>query len=138
MALSESTINFNYNQAIQKAAELATAIGGLDVAIEELNTAIGILKSNWEGDNSQAFVAKCIQERDKLQETRADIQCAVDAIRRIAQEVKEAELRALAIARAQEAARRAAEEAARRAEEAKAAAKAAETKRPSVRSKRVR
>ncbi|MBE5932626.1 MAG: WXG100 family type VII secretion target [Lachnospiraceae bacterium] len=110
MALSEYTINFNYNQAIQKAAEIESVTKDLDAAINELNSAISTLKGNWEGMNSQAFVAKCIKEREKIQDTRDDVKKTADAIRKIAAEIKEAELRALAIARAaEEAARKAAE-----------------------------
>lgn len=104
MALSEYTINFNYNQAIQKAAEIESVANDLDAAVDEINSAISILKGNWEGDNSQAFVAKCIKEREKILDTRKDIKSTASAIRQIAAEIREAELRALAIAEAEEAA----------------------------------
>lgn len=108
MALSEHEINFNYTQAINKANEIDAVTGDLDKAIEDLNAAIAIIKNNWESNNSTVFLAKCIKERQKIEETKQDIIKAASTIRKMAEEVKKAELNALAIARAQEAARAAA------------------------------
>lgn len=108
MALTEQEINFNYTQAINKANELSAVTGDLDKAIEDLDAAITFIKNNWESNNSKTFLAKCIKEKQKIADTKQDIIKASNTIKSMADKVKEAELRALAIARAQEAARAAA------------------------------
>ncbi len=101
MALSESVINFNYNKAISKAVELETAAGRLESeAINELGNIIVAVKRDWEGNNSDEYTAKCIKEQRTLQDIANDIRSTASTIRTMAQNIKDAEMRALAIAKA--------------------------------------
>ncbi len=108
MALTESEINFNYNQAISKVNEINAVNSDLDKAIEDLDVTISLIKNNWEGNNSRSFLTKCSKERQKIADTKQEIIKAANTIKNMAEEIKKAELNALAIARAQEAARAAA------------------------------
>ncbi|MBR3600443.1 MAG: hypothetical protein IKL53_11285 [Lachnospiraceae bacterium] len=124
MALSEFTINLNYNKAMQKASEVRASGNELNSAIESLDSAMTRVNAGWDGENSELYLSKCNKEKMKLVDTRNDIFLTASTIERIAEEVKAADMRALEIARKQEAARRAAEEAARRASESAEAEKA--------------
>lgn len=113
MALSESTINFNYNMAIGKAAELEAAAGQLESeAVSEIGNIISSIKRDWEGRCSDEYTAKCVKEQNNLQELASDMRNTASTMRTMAQNVKDAEMRALAIARAAAEAARAAAEAA--------------------------
>lgn len=101
MALSEAVINFNYNKAISKAAELDSAAAQLEAdAVNEIGRIMTSIKRDWEGKNSEAYVEKCKQEQTKLQEIANDMRSTASTIRTMAENIKAAELRALAIAKA--------------------------------------
>lgn len=109
MALAQHIINFNYNQAIDKANELDAAADKLKTdAITEMDSIISQINHNWTGDNATAYIAKCTQEQSKLVEIATSIRNTASTIRTMAANIKAAE-----------------EEALRIAEEAAAAAKAA-------------
>lgn len=133
MALSEYTINLNYSKAMQKASQVRSSGNELNSAIESLDSAMNRVNAGWDGENSEQYLKKCNKEKRKLIDTRDDIFQTASAIERIAGEIKAADMRALEIARAQEAARRAAEaererEAAATAAAARAGARAGKTK----------
>lgn len=107
MALSEAVINFNYNKAISKAAELESAAGKLEEdAVNEMGTIITAVGRDWEGKSSDEYTLKCTKEQNKLREIASDIRNIASTIRTMAQNIKDAEMRALAIARAAAAAAR--------------------------------
>lgn len=105
MAKTEYTIIFDYKQSMAQASELDRVAGRLKSNVaNELDTIISTLKSSWEGQNADDYLAKCKQEKVKIENTINDIKNAASAVRRIAESVKAAELRALALARARAAA----------------------------------
>lgn len=107
MALSEYTINFNYNQAIAKADELDTQANNLENnAVNEMGSIMASLRRDWEGNNSTEYVAKCTTVKSNLEAIVAQMRTVAAGIRTMAKNVYDAEMRALAIARAEEAARR--------------------------------
>lgn len=115
MALSESTIYFNYGQAMSKASELSAAAGKLESgAVNDIGTVITAVKRDWSGANADEYTSKCAAEQEKLRQIVNDMRTTASAMKTMAENIKAAELRALEIARAEEAARRAAEEAAAR------------------------
>lgn len=113
MALSEATINFNYGQAMGKAGRLSAAAGQLESgAINDIGTIITAIKRDWTGVNADEYTSKCTAEQEKLRQLANDMRAAASTMETMAENIKAAELRALEIARAEEAARRAAEESA--------------------------
>lgn len=113
MALSEFQINFNYNQAISKAQELETAATKLETdAVTEMDSILLAINRNWTGDNANAYRTKCKTEQTNIATIVESIRTVASTIRTMAENIKAAEMRALRIAQAEEAARKAAEEAA--------------------------
>lgn len=111
MALSEATINFNYNKAMAKAAELDAAAAKLDSdGVQELESISGSIKKDWEGKSSGEYIAKCNKEKQNLAQLVSDMKKTASAMRTMAENIKQAELKALAIARAAAAAAKAAAE----------------------------
>lgn len=101
MALTEAVINFNYNKAIGKAAELDAAASQLEAdAVTEIGTIVTAIKRDWEGKNSDEYTSKCLAEQRKLQDIANDLRTTASTIRTMAENIKQAELKALAIARA--------------------------------------
>lgn len=101
MAKSEFTINFNYNKAIGKAADLEAAAAKLKTsAVDKLETVINAINRDWEGENAEAYTAKCNREKSKLNATVVQMEQVAKAIRQIAEKVKKAEMKALMLARA--------------------------------------
>lgn len=115
MALSESTIYFNYGQAMGKASQLSAAAGELESgAVNDMGAVITAVKRDWSGANADEYTSKCAAEQENLRQIANEMRVAASAMETMAENVKAAELRALEIARAEAAARRAAEEAAAR------------------------
>ncbi len=115
MALSEQTINFNYGQAMGKAGQLSAAAGALESgAVNDVGTIITAIKRDWTGVNADEYTSKCAAEQENLRQIADDMRATASTMETMAENIKAAELRALEIARAEEAARRAAEEASAR------------------------
>ena len=102
MALTEQEINFNYNQAIQKANELSELLKCLSDASGTIMSTAMALKFGWQGNNADEFMRRCDSESRKIQGTRSKLEKLIAAIKNMAEEVKQAELNALAIARERE------------------------------------
>ena len=111
MALSESEIRFNYNAALGKANDLDAAAKALKSdGVEELGSILVAIKRDWEGDNSDGYTKKGEKEKGLLDEIVEEMKRAASTIRQMAKNIYDAEMRALAEARAMaEAARKAAE-----------------------------
>ena len=90
----------DYNEAIAHANE---ALGSVPVLRDftKFNGCIGIFdyKNVWQSDNSPQYYQKAGQVQEDLSSTASQIQKIADGIRTIAESVKNAELRALEIAR---------------------------------------
>lgn len=101
MALAQHIINFNYNQAIQKADDLDAAAAKLEAdAVAEMDSIISAINQNWTGDNATAYIAKCTQEQGKINDIAQSIRNTASTIRTMAANIKAAEEEALRIAEA--------------------------------------
>lgn len=99
MTLSE--IYFNYNQAIQQAGRLETVAKNLKKAAND--TMEGILNdinSAWKSDSAPQYMKKGQKVEGDILTTAGNIENVAQAIRVIAERIKEAELEAWRIANA--------------------------------------
>ena len=125
---SEYQINMDFQKAEAQVSELRSLANQMrDIANEELNRTLNNINANWDGENSEAFLAKGRMLKSRISNTATDIDRIADSIHAIAENTKRAELEAVRIARekeylAQKQRDQAAREAeAKRAEEAAAA-----------------
>ena len=102
MALTEQEIQFNYTQTMLKANELSSLSGDIDSAVTGMMATAMMLKNCWQGSNSDEFIRKCNLEKQKMMDTKKKLEKLVVAMKNIAEEVRQAELNALAIAREKE------------------------------------
>lgn len=116
---SRYQIQMDFNKAGQKAGELDDIADRLSkIAETDLPNILNGLGSDWKGDNADAYIRKGVGVGENMRETVKDLRNTAATIRKIAQNVYDAEMEALRIAEEREAAaRRAAEEAARRVRE---------------------
>lgn len=92
-------IQLDYNKAIRQAEALKEAAGGLRQAADgELQDCIEEISRNWSGENSAAYRNKCNALREKILKSAIRLDKTADAIRKIAQNAYDAEMRALRIA----------------------------------------
>ena len=98
--MTKSEILFNYRQAIRQAEKLEEVAKKLNkLGTDKMGNSIGTLKSAWQSDNSGAYYSKAIKVQGEIQTTAKNIRQIAQAIRSTAEAVRNAELRALEIAR---------------------------------------
>lgn len=97
---SEETILFNYKRAIAQAKELAEVAKEIrNVANDKMETSIQTIDKNWDGDNSKKFIDKSKKLQEKVKNSAKDIDSISQAIKEMAKEIYDAEMRAVAIAK---------------------------------------
>lgn len=87
----------------QKAMELVNRLRSMankinSLADENFQGSLTRVKANWTGENAEAFLAKGGIVKNKVSATAQDILKTADAIAKIAERTKEAELAAITIA----------------------------------------
>jgi uncharacterized protein YukE len=93
-------ILFNYRQAIRQADKLDEVAKKLEkLQADKLGNTIGTLKNAWRSDNSQQYYNKAARVQDEIRVTAGNVKQIARAIRTTAEAVKQAELRALEIAK---------------------------------------
>ena len=98
--MTESEIYFQYNSAVKQAEKLDEIAGKLQkIAADRMEGTQKRKKNVWQSDNSPQYYQKAGQVQEDLSSTASQIQKIADGIRTIAESVKNAELRALEIAR---------------------------------------
>ncbi len=103
MAKSEWQIIFDYRQAIRQADKLDDIANRVDkIAKDKMNNMMTALKSSWQSDNSAQFCSKMKQVQSDIISDGNQIRKIADAIRTTAEGIKNAELRALEIAKCRE------------------------------------
>ncbi len=68
------------------------------LADEGVGGSLSSIRSNWTGENADAFLGKGEAIKNKISLTAADINKVADAIMKIAERTRDAELAAIAIA----------------------------------------
>ena len=87
----------------QKAMELANRLRSMaakinSLADENLQGSLTRIRTNWTGENAEAFLAKGDIVKNKVSATAKDILKTADAIAKIAERTRDAELAAITIA----------------------------------------
>lgn len=99
MAKSLYTIQMDFKKANESAAELEKTAKALkNLGNSEFQTEIDKIASEWKGENSNNYIAKCNELRNKLLKTSDDIYKTADMIRSVAKNTYNAEKKAYEIA----------------------------------------
>lgn len=97
--MTRSEILFNYRQAIRQADRLDDIAKKLSrLTSNQMNSTIGTLKSAWKSDNSPQYYSKMSKVQEDIKDDASDLKKIAQAIRDTAEQIKQAELRALEIA----------------------------------------
>ncbi len=98
--MDESTIEFEFNRAIENAnrlQEIADEIKSLSSS--EIESAFETIRAGWEGESSVLFLSKGELLGQKVSEVADDVRKAADSIRRIAKKLYDAEKAVVEIAK---------------------------------------
>ena len=100
---TQAQIYMDYQNACSQAGSLEQIARNLDnVADGQMQSCLGQVSSHWKGHNSEAYVRKGRVVQDKIRNTAKDLRNAASAVRRMAKNTYDAEMRALEIAKARE------------------------------------
>lgn len=95
MARSLEAIEMDFSKAEQQAGELEEIASSLNtMSDKDLGGTLDQLAKNWTGDNAVKYLKKGEALQGNLETTASAIQAVADVIRRIAEEIYEAEMRA--------------------------------------------
>ena len=101
--MTEYEITFNYQKAMNQAAELKAIASSLKkVGETQLAECLGKISKNWLGSNSEDFVAKGKKMETKIEKSSKSITLTAGAIETMAKNIYNAEMEALRIARERE------------------------------------
>lgn len=96
---SYATINFNYRKAINQANRLEDLADELKrIANRDVDGALDQVARSWKGDSSRLFLQKGDKAKSDLLRSASQLQNTANAIRRAAENVRRAEIRAKQIA----------------------------------------
>lgn len=96
---SYATINFNYRKAINQAAKLEDLANDLKrIANRDVEGALDQVAGSWKGDSSRLFLQKGEKAKSDLLRSATQLQNTANAIRKAAENVRRAEIRAKQIA----------------------------------------
>jgi len=94
VAITRAGIELNYRYTIAQAKILEEAAQSLrSKTVKEIEQSINDIQSLWTGDNARAFLRKEDMLKTKVQKTAQGMHNTAEAIRKIAQNIYEAEMR---------------------------------------------
>jgi WXG100 family type VII secretion target len=97
---SEHEIYMDFQKAKEQAARLRQIASNMNnVADDELGGAVTKIRSDWTGENSEAYIQEADKEKQKINKTAQDLRRVAETIETIAARIMEAELAAIRIAR---------------------------------------
>lgn len=97
--MSEASIRFNYNKAIQQAKRLEELANQLNnLAKDNVASTLSDLSRNWNGDSASQFLSKGHKAQNDIVKTAKQLSETAAAIRRAAKRMRDAEERARQIA----------------------------------------
>ena len=92
-------INLDYQRAIEQADALEELASGLKgMAEEDVSKLMKDIKLAWEGDNSEAYLAKVGIFQQNVQKTSAKMSNIAATVRQMAENIRDAELENLRLA----------------------------------------
>ncbi len=95
---TEWQIQMDYNKAMDAARRLRGIATGMDNEANDMDRTINAINRAWDGENSEKYIAKGYQVKNKITATSAGIRRVADAIEQIATRTRDAELAAIRIA----------------------------------------
>ncbi|SCY71341.1 Proteins of 100 residues with WXG [Lachnospiraceae bacterium XBB2008] len=96
---TEYEIYMNFKKAEAQVNKLRNIAQGMrSLANDDIEGTIGRIRTNWSGENSEAFLAKAQIIENKIGETANDIQRVADAIMSNAERTMRTELAAIGVA----------------------------------------
>ncbi len=98
MASTAWQIQMDFEKAMRAAGELRGIARSMDSNAESMGNTINSIDTSWDGDNSQAYIAKGVKVKGNITETAAGIRKTAEAIEEIAIRTRDAELAAIQIA----------------------------------------
>ncbi len=97
---SEQTILFNYNKAVGQADDLLDIAKEIrSVANNKMESSIQTIDKNWDGESSKKFIKKSVKLKEKVTDSADDIEAIAQAIKKMAKEIYDAEMKAVQIAK---------------------------------------
>ena len=97
---TEAEIFMEYEAALKQADSLSEAAQEIKTAVVEgTESAEASLSASWKGEGAEAFGGKCGVLREKAEGISRVLTETADAVRTIAENIYQAEMRALAIAK---------------------------------------
>ena len=98
---TKTQIEIDFAQAKAMAAQLDEIAGNIGkLSTNEFEACIDNTRRHWTGENATNYVAKCELLQNQLDTTKGAISRAAETVRKIAQQLYDAEMQALAIAQA--------------------------------------
>ncbi len=95
--MSAYFIEMKYQQSLAQAAELDSIANRLSkIGTDDVENLQRKISANWQGENSRQYLLKLGQMTGKIENTVSDIRNTANTIRTIAENVRQAELAALA------------------------------------------
>ena len=98
MASTAWQIQMDFERAMKAAEELRGIAGSIDDNASNMGNTINSIDNSWDGDNSQAYIAKGNKVKNNITETARGIRSTANAIEEIAIRTRDAELAAIQIA----------------------------------------
>ena len=96
---TEYEIRMDFNRAMAQVERLNGIANSLKaLADEDLNASLTNIRSNWEGENAEAFLEKGQKAKQKVSTTASKITRVAATIKSIAERTMQAELAAIRIA----------------------------------------
>lgn len=103
MALDEGTIRFNYERARGQANELDEIANNLSqLAYSDFAGTMQNISMNWKGENATKYLKKGESLQSNMNSTAKSLRSVASEIRRVAQNIYNADMEALRIARERE------------------------------------
>ncbi|MCR5556414.1 MAG: WXG100 family type VII secretion target [Butyrivibrio sp.] len=91
-------IQMDFDRAMDAARRLRSIASGMDSNAGQLGSTMNSIDRSWDGENSEAYLAKGKKVQNKLSVTANGIRQVAQAIEEIAIRTREAELAAIRIA----------------------------------------
>ena len=92
-------IQMDFKKAMAAAAKLRGIANSMDNNAGALGSTLGSIDSSWDGENSEAYLAKGRKVQNNISTTAAGIRRVAEAIEEIAIRMRDAEMAAITIAK---------------------------------------
>lgn len=96
--MTEQEINYRFDQIQERVDQINAAASNIETnTLQPLEALLSNINNSWDGINSDDYLRKCQKEYDKVQSTVNTMKSVAAEILQIAQNAKDADMRALRI-----------------------------------------